>query len=114
MPVYPGAQSITFSEAARSAGAAAEGRRRIWTEQTEIIIAKREGKVENLALVFQFSGPLRLGCGNVGISPPLGETQRLPSFSILSHTLLGHLPTKHGTTDEVSHDANTETTNPLG
>jgi len=32
--------------------------------------------VENLLLVFQFSGPLRLGCGNVEISPPFGEISK--------------------------------------
>ena len=32
--------------------------------------------MENLLLVFHFSGPLRLGCGNVEISPPFGEISK--------------------------------------
>ncbi len=40
---------------------------------TAVVIAKWEGKVGNLVLGFHFSGPLRRGCGNVEISPPLGE-----------------------------------------
>ena len=32
--------------------------------------------MENLFLVFHFSGPLRLGCGNVEISPPFGEISK--------------------------------------
>src|SRR5579875_3307918 len=41
--------------------------------KTAVVIAKWEGKVGNLVLGFHFSGPLRRNCGNVGISPPLGE-----------------------------------------
>ena len=55
--------------------AAAEGR---WVRgrETELVVARRDGKVENLLLVFHFPIPLRRGCGNVGISRFLADCPR--------------------------------------
>lgn len=50
--------------------AAALGRPR-----TGVVVAKRDGKVGNLFLVFHFSSSLRRGCGNVGISRSVRDFQ---------------------------------------
>jgi len=43
--------------------------------ETGVIVARRNGKVGNLLLVFHFSRLPRPGCGNVGISPGLRDFQ---------------------------------------
>src|SRR5262249_33639862 len=70
-------------EAARSAAAATAGDSppsgRFFgfeRQETGVIVAKRDGKVGNLLLVFHFSRPLRPSCGNVEISPPFGEISK--------------------------------------
>ena len=58
--------------------------------ETAVVVAKWEGKVGNLLLVFHFSGPLCRGCGNVGISPAFGEipkglVERVGSLPLAFH-----------------------------
>ncbi len=58
--------------------------------RTAVVVAKRDGKVGNLPLVFHFSRPLRPRCGNVGISPAVGEiskglVERVGSLSLAFH-----------------------------